>query len=355
MRSKKAFYVLLGVTIVMVAAAVVSQRSANEPALSHGLHAPGLESRVDAVRTVLIRTADKTLRLERADEGWVARSKTGHPANVDRIRQLVLGISRLERLESKTSNPERYQRLELRDIEAPGSKAVRVTLLSGDGDALADVLVGKTEDFQQEARSRYFVRDADDSQAWLVEGSLPPVLEETSSWLERSLLPGVGETDLASVVVTHGDGNSVAVRRADGETNFQLAGLAADEAVNSPYTVNAVAETFRRLSLKDVHAADAAPEEAIATVEARTFNGVRVVARVGPAEPDYTLELRADYDPDHGATGDDGEPEADGARLAGDLNELWRGRSFVVSQYALDDVLVRRADLLKQPESSGAE
>jgi hypothetical protein len=181
MRGGKGFYVLLGVTIVMVAAAVIVNRTPENSLSSHGLHVPELASRADAVRTVLIRTADTELRLERADEGWVARSKTGYPADVERIRQLVLGVSQLERLERKTANPERLGRLDLRDIDEPGSRAVRVSLLTADGTALADVLVGKTHDFQQEARSRYFVRDAGDLQSWLVEGSLPPVLEEFSS------------------------------------------------------------------------------------------------------------------------------------------------------------------------------
>lgn len=354
MRSRRAFFVLLGVTVVMVAAAVLSQRSGDEPVSSHGLHVPDLASRAQAVRTVLIRTADSELRLERSESGWAARSKTGYPANADRVRQLVLGISRLERLDRKTSNPERLQRLELRDLDVPGSRAVRVTLLAEDEVTLADVLVGKTEDFQQEARSRYFVRDAGNPQAWLVEGSLPPMLEETGSWLQRSLLPGVGEAGLASVVVTHDDGETVTVRRdAADDKDFRLAGLADDEAIDSQYKVNAVAESLRRLSLKDIQPADTAPDQVIATVEAGMFNGVRVTARVGPADPDYSVRLSAEYDPDNGAAGQDGD--ADGEQLARDLNELWRDRSFVVSQYALDDLLARRADLVKQAEPSEAE
>lgn len=354
MRSKIAFYVLLGVTILMVAAVVVSQRSSNETVSSPGLHVPDLMSRVDAVRTVVIRTAETLLRLERTDEGWVARSSNDYPAEAARIRQLVLGLAHLRRLDKKTGNPEKLHRLELNDIDEPGSKAVEVALLSGDGDELAGVLVGRTEDFQQAGRSRYYVRDSGDPQSWLVEGSLPPVLGEVSNWLEQELLPGVEEAGVQSVSVNHADGSSVVIRRdAREDMDFQLAGLSDGEEVDSQYSVNAVAETFRRLSLQDVRAADTAPlDERIATVEALTFNGVRITARIGAAGPDYEVRLRAGYESDRDHSGEDG---TGGEQLAQDLDKRWRGRLFVVSQYALDALLVGRADLVKAPEASEAE
>lgn len=345
MRAGKGFYVLLGVTIAMVAAAVIVHRSPDSSLSSHGLHVPDLASRADAVQAVLIRTAEAELRLERENEGWVARSKTGYPADVERIRQLVLGVSQLERLERKTANPDRLRRLDLRDIDVPGSRAVRVSLLTADGTTLADVLVGKTHDFEQEARSRYFVRDAGDPQSWLVEGWLPPVLEELSSWLERRLMPGVEESALASVTVTHGDGESVTVRREGREEeDFRLPESPGGESIDSQYKVNAVAETLRRLSLKDVRDAGAETGETIATIEASTFDGVRIIARVGAGDPDYPVRLEARYDGESGTGG--------GEQLASALDDRWRGRSFVVSQYALDDLLVRREDLVKQTAAS---
>lgn len=347
MRAGKGFYILLGATIAMVAAAVIVHRTPENSLSSHGPHVPDLASRADAVRTVLIRTAEAELRLERTDEGWVARSKTGYPADAERIRQLVLGVSQLERLERKTANPDRLDRLHLRDIDVPGSRAVRVSLLTADGTTLADVLVGKTHDFQQEGRSRYFVRNAGDSQSWLVEGWLPPVLEELSSWLERRLMPGVEESALASVTVTHGDGETVTVRREGSEEeDFRLSGLSGDESIDSQYKVNAVAETLRRLSLKDVRDANAAPGKTIATIEAATFDGVRIVARIGAGDPDYPVRLEARYDGEKGTGG--------GEQLARALDDRWRGRSFVVSQYTLDDLLVRREDLVKETATSPA-
>lgn len=357
MRSKKAFYTLLAATIVMVAAAVIASRqTAREPASSHGLHAPDLASRVDAVRTVEIRTADSLLRLERTGDGWVARNKSDYPAAADRIRQLVLGLSRLKRLDRKTEDPERLHRLELRDVDEAGSKAVEIVLLTGKGDAVADILVGKTQDFQQAGRSRYFVRDAGNPQAWLVEGVLPPVLGEIANWLDQALLPGIGEPDLRSVTVSHADGGSITVRRKSGEADdFRLAGLSDGEEINSRYSVNAIPRTLRGLSLKDVRAADVELDEEIATVEASTFNGVRIVARIGSADPDFEVRLRAVHEPDQERGGDGEEARNGGQRLADELNRRWRGRSFVVSQYALDALLVRRADLIKKTEEPATD
>ncbi|HSH41087.1 MAG TPA: DUF4340 domain-containing protein, partial [Arenicellales bacterium] len=222
----------------------------------------------------------------------------------------------------------------------------RVTLRTADGEALADVLVGKTQDFQQEGRSRYFVRDAGDPQSWLVEGSLPPVLEETRNWLETSLMPGIEEGTLRSVTVTHADGEVVTVRRESPEdADFTLAGLDEGEQVESQYSVNAVEQALRRLSLSEVRAAGGALDEETAVVEARTFDGVRITARIGAPDPDYEVRLRADYPADE-ARRDEAEAEEEGAKLADSLNRRWQGRSFTVSQYTLDSLLARRDDLV---------
>ena len=90
------------------------------------------------------------------------------------------------------------------------------------------------------------------------------------------------------------------------------------------------------------------------TVEASTFNGVRIVVRVGPADPDHELRLQASYEPDHdrGAASEGG---SDGEQLARSLNKRWRGRAFSVPRYALDSLLVRRADLIQATEAPAAE
>jgi hypothetical protein len=355
MRSGKMLLVLVVVTALVVAAAVVSQRSTEQPVLSHGPHVPDLGPRVDAVGSVEIQTSESSLDLALTDAGWVARSRDDYPANAERIRQLVFGISNLRRLDRKTSNPERLPRLELSDIDQTGSRAVQIRLLTDGGEELAGILVGKTQDFQQEGRSRYFVRDIGDPQSWLVEGSLPPVLEDFPSWLDRKLMPGVAEAGLRSVAVTHPGGAIVEVERVSREDeNFRLAGLTEDEELDSQYRVNTVAETLGRLSLKDVRAADdAALAEPVATIEGLTFNGVRIVARIGRSDPDYRVRLEAAYEPDHDSAGD--ESEAGGEALARALNGRWRGKSFVVARHTADSLLVERGDLLKAPENTEAE
>jgi len=357
MQSRRSFYILLAVTVLVVVAAVMSQRSTDEAPVSYGLHAPELGDRIDAVRVVEIETGADSLRLVRTHDDWLAENRGGYPANADRVRRLVLGLSRLRRLEKKTSDPERYAPLELRDIEEPGSKAVRFRLLDADGEALAAILVGKTQDFQAGGRSRYFVRHAADAQSWLVEGSLPPVLDETRNWLQQDLLAGVDEGDIRSLTVSHPDGETVTIRRSDpGQDDFELAGLAEGAELDSRSAVNAVADTFRGLSLEAI--AEQAPGSdaaTAATVEATLFNGVRIEATVREAEQDYRVRLWADFDPGRDTlAGDDGQEsgQGGGVQLADRLNRRWQDHWFVVSRYSLDALLVKRPGLLKSDEAA---
>jgi hypothetical protein len=400
MRNKKSFYVLVAITIVVVVAAFLSQPS-QETGPTYGLQLPKLGSEVEAVRSVTITKADDSVQLKRTDQGWVASSKDDYPADGDRIRHLVLGISDLQRLEKKTSNPDRYPELQLADVDKDSSKAVQITVLGKDDRKLADLLVGKTQDFEASAKSRYFVRNAGDPQSWLVEGTLPPVIGDISYWLPPKLLPGVKETGFQSVTVTQPDGEKVTVNRDSADSNsFGLVGLGADEKIDNQYAINAIPETFQRLSLKDVRKIDSLKDNTVAlTVEGLTFNGVHIVAKFGHLDPQYSVRLHADYEAGHDLSGkktaqgagdetkdkaqdkaqegvakqgsedkkaQDGadaggekaggkkEQSIGGKELAENLNRRWRGRFFVVSQYSLDALKMRHSDLVKKPKTASS-
>lgn len=396
MRSKKSFYILVAITIIVVAAAIVARRPSQEKGPSYGLQLPKLGSEVDAVRAVVIARAGSSLRLQRTDRGWVASSKDDFPADGERIRHMILGFSELQRLEKKTSNPGRYPELHLADVDKEGSKAVQITIMGDDDRKLADLLVGKTQDFEASAKSRYFVRNAGDSQSWLVEGTLPPVIGNISDWLQQKLLPGVKKTGFQSVTVVHPDGEKVTVRRDSADSKkFELVGLGANEKIDNQYALNAIPETFQRLSLKDVKKIGALKDDkTVLTVEGLTFNGVNIVAQFGRLDPQYSVRLHATYDaahdisgkqpakPESGQSGDQakgsaesngddndggdtgggqngkgqdkGDQNTDGKQLAAELNHRWNGRFFVVSQYSLDSLKMRRSDLVKKPEKASS-
>lgn len=357
MSNRRSFYVLLGVTIAMIAAAVFSQWHSKEPASSYGLLLPGFESKIEGVKAVNIHTAGSSLRLERTGDGWVARNKNDYPADGARIRQLILTVSGLQRLERKTSNPERLARLDLADVDEPASKAVQVTFLAENDEPLADILVGKTHEFVQSGRSRYFVRNAADTQSWLVEGALPPVLKDVSEWLHKELLTPIDKADIRSVKVTHANGKQVSIHRDTGDeaTDYQLDGLSKGQEIDNAYSVNAIANTFQRLALKDVREAGSAKTgEEVATVEALTFDGVRVVADFSKVGKDYGVQLSASYEPEQGRA-DNKEEGKTGEQLAADLNQRWHDRLFVVSQYTVDAILVRQSDLIKETDRTASQ
>ena len=356
MRSQRSFYILAGVTIAMVVAAAMSQWSSRESASDLGPHLPGFESGIDQVNTVLIRTAEQSLRLERTGDGWVARDKNDYPADGERIRQLVLTVSGLQRLEKKTSNPGRFAQIGLTDVDEQDSEAVEVTFQGEDDARLASLLVGKTHEFVQSGRSRYFVRNADETQSWLVEGALPLVLDDISEWLHKELLAPIEQSDIGTVKVTHADGEQVSIHRDSGdeETDFQLDGLSEGEVIDNQYSVNAIANTLQRLALKGLHDPGSTETgEEVATVEARTFNGVRVAVDFNKLEKDYVVELSAAYEPEQEQEVD--EEGTNGEQLAAELDKRWQDRKFVVSQYTVDAIIPRRSDLVKQADQTASQ
>jgi len=104
---------------------------------------PALLDRVNDVTEVEVTSGGKTYRLAREDSGWVAPDRDGYPLDGDKVHQLLVGTAGLERIEPKTGNPELYVKLGLEDPTGEDADSVRYVLKAGDGNAVADIIVGR--------------------------------------------------------------------------------------------------------------------------------------------------------------------------------------------------------------------
>src|SRR5260221_4360302 len=121
--------VLAAVTAVAVAGAgavVVQRQRATSLAKGQRVCA-GLDSRLDAARTIEIVKHDGKIVLQRRGDRWVVPEKADYPARGDGVRKLLVALAELETVEAKTRNAELYNRLNLQDPSVEGSKAVQVT------------------------------------------------------------------------------------------------------------------------------------------------------------------------------------------------------------------------------------
>jgi len=298
MQKPSSFLILTLVTVAVVLAALYMQREPGETMMKEGLLFPDLGQKLSRVTQVRITKGKSVIRLHRRGEGqWGMQGRAGYPADLTKIRELLLGVAGLERLEQKTRNPERYGQLGL--IEAEGAKSVmRITIQDEEGQSFADFFLGKRNAAKGRlAHEEMYIRIPDDPVVWLVEGNLPHG-SETTDWLQGDILT-LDEARIRAVHIIHPDGEKVIVRRTDPKaTDYRLIGLPKSAEPN-PYVVNGIASDMAKLRLQDVrsiHEVDLSTGKPGAKILLTTFDGMRVTMETWRVGKDTLAHLDAGFD-----------------------------------------------------------
>lgn len=341
MLTNKKVWILFIVTVFVVGAAVLMRQSQESTALNEGgpYFSDLLEHSNDAVKAV-IKQADATTTIERQNNQWTIREKDGYPASTAKVRELILGLARLKRVEPKTKNPALYAKLDLNDISEPGSGSKLIQLVDSSGQDLALVVLGKSRTGGA-GREQFYVRSPDDPQAWLVEGFLPAI-DSPTDWIETTLIEAEEIGEVRKVTIVRDDETMVVARTDADSTDFQLQGLARDEEIESQYAVNQIAQSFRGLNIEDVRPASVplnSDESAEAIAE--SFDGVSVRLKLYKQNGQNFARLRADYTVEADAD------EALAKKVAA-WNDLWEKWIYQLPDYQVESIFVAREALLKQ-------
>lgn len=272
------FAVLLAATAISVGAAAYavisegSRLSAPEPSRTP-LFADLLE-RSNDVQSVVIADAKGKLTLLRQGSEWTLAEAGGYRVPADKVRQLVGGLAGLRLMEPKTDQPARHARLEVEDVTAKDAKSRQVTLLGGDGKALASLIVGKpNRTLDLNGLRGVYVRSPDEPLAWLAEGTLE-VPTAVTDWVDRAVID-LPASKLKSATFEPVGADKVILTRAEGDApDFTLAPVPEGRTAD-PDAVMRLAEAFSAVSLDDVRA-DKDTDKAIkaATVEAVSSDGL---------------------------------------------------------------------------------
>jgi len=135
---------------------------------------PDLESNMDNVGTVIIRSKGKSFKVHLEDGEWVMPNKFFYPVPVEKIRDLVQSSAAVTILEKKTSQADAMAELGLDDPELESSSAIRIALLSADEKTTyADYIRGINRKGVSGGEGKeVYARLFTDNQAYLVYGDL---------------------------------------------------------------------------------------------------------------------------------------------------------------------------------------
>jgi hypothetical protein len=177
---------------------------------------PQVIAQAEDIGGMEVVSGGETLILDYKDGLWTLPSRGGYPADITKVRDLVIALAQMRTLERKTAITEKYGLLELGDPAGNDSKSTQVTLKTKDGKDLASIILGRVKPgLLGGAGAATYVRLRDDPQTWLVSGNANTAADITA-WVDRAIYK-LNPDKITKISVAHPDGASVSLfRTADG-------------------------------------------------------------------------------------------------------------------------------------------
>ncbi len=203
-----------------------------------------------------------TLRKDAA--GWTVVERQ-YPADVTRVRELVLGLDNMKIVEGKTSDPANYARLGVEAPESPIAAGTLVELVAGQKSW--SLIVGKNA----EGRAVY-VRKPKEAMSALVEPAVT-VDPDQKRWLDRQLtdVPGADVRDIS--VKPSGGPAYLLTRAKQGDADLALSPVPKGRKPAGNMSINGQADTLTAFHFDDVRTTPATAPASVDHATFRTFDG----------------------------------------------------------------------------------
>jgi len=318
-----------GLAVIAFAIWLSSQRHLERSTSAGDAVLPGLTQGVNTVTRLELTRGDGTkATVNKAGDGWTV-SERDWPADVGKVRKLLLALGALTVVEEKTRLPANYPALGVEDVTTPKASGTRVAAVSPA--RTWALIVGKSSS----AKSG-FVRVAGAEQS-LLAAPLLSVDADPKSWLANALLD-VPVERVRQVEERPAQGAAFSAGREKKEdAHFTVSPLPKGRELTAPGAADGIPAALSALTLDDVHKGAAPADAHLAHALFHTFDGLDldVAGRKDGTRSLIAVSARG--------TSKDGQAEADkiNARLAG-----WE---FDVPEYKYTAIFTPLEELLKKP------
>ncbi|MDB6084998.1 MAG: hypothetical protein JWN43_2879 [Gammaproteobacteria bacterium] len=325
--SRRRFTLLLIAALVAMSGAYYLSTQRNAPRETQGgAVIPSLATDMNAVTAVAIRkgSAKPTLTVHKTGTQWSVAERADYPADVAKLRRLLLSLRDARIVEEKTSDPARFAVIGVEDPVDPGAAGTEVTVVTPSGQQ--SLIVGKM------VGAGNFVRRAGENRSYSVE---PAIAVETRprDWIDARLID-VPAAQIQRIEVKPATGAAYALQRlSPSDDSFKLDGVPAGRKALDGRALAPPATTFSSLTAEDVAAA-ADVDFAGSSQVAVTLSDGNVLTLTGTAIADkHWLQVKSTKDPE--------------------LASKTQGRAFEVASYRYD-ALFKPIEQLLVPQDTAA-
>jgi hypothetical protein len=347
-----------GVLLVLLAALgggallLQQQRGAERPAGAGALGQPVLKGLKAAdIAAIAIREPGATLTLQRKAGRWTIAERGGFPADLGKVRELVLKALELKVGQSEPIGDKDRARLKL------DGSGTTLEFLGADGKPLARLAIG-SKFFKKEPENparaigdgRFVQLPEDPKSALVVSDPLTLASTKSADWIERA---GFAAEKVRSME-TALPGEKWSIERARDDAGWKLSPSRAGEKLDT-IRANSASYSLNSVGLSDVaapglKAAETGLDRPFATIVARTFDGLAYTVKLGkPAGEDYYAAVAVAGEPKAGGADAAERQKALAARLPAE--RALAAHTLLIAKSRFDDILKKRAELLEQKDA----
>ena len=293
----KNFVILAIVTVVIVISAVTAINMRDESVANQvqgKVFIPGLSSKINNVSLVEVSNGKEKTSLKQGSSDWGVVEKDNYPANVTKIKELILGLSDLKTVEPKTTKADNYSKLGVED-PGKGASSTLVTLKDKDGKNITEVIIGKTS--FSGVKQGLYVRKPSDNQSWLVSGKVSSTADPTT-WVDSKIL-NINKSRIKSIQFKQPDGASLTVDKENKTaTDYAVEKLPKGKEISSQATVNGLATALENLTFMDVLNKDkfTFDEKSQINTEYKTYDGLVIKASAEKKDDKWYAKFTTAYD-----------------------------------------------------------
>lgn len=267
--------------IVIVVAALFTQSRAPQTTIEKELLFPELAEKINDVARIEIKSSkDRDVVLQKMEGGqWILQSADNYPAKFDRIKDVVVSLSQLKILATKTDKPMLYPELGVEGPEFKDTSSLLLTLKDQSEATLISLIVGKPRKSSAgKTRPNLYVRKANAKTALLVEGYLQ-LDSNNNDWYERNVI-NIPAARIQNIKIVKSTGDHLLINKhSEGDTEFEII----EGNTTSPSVLlNRLGTFFEDMHVDGVHAANdfKFPDDATITTF-KTFNGLVITVKNG--------------------------------------------------------------------------
>jgi hypothetical protein len=220
-----------------------AQRNVHQETRSGAL-LPSLAGELNSVTALTVRRAGTTpvVIIHQKDGRWTVAERDDYPADVSKLRKLLLALSDAKIVEQKTSDPAKFPIIGVEDPVSATATGAEISVTAKDGKHA--VIVGKS------SGNGIFARRSGENTSYIVE----PVISfeaEPRYWIDPHLLD-VAAAGIQSIEFKPATGPGYTVHRPAAGGNFVLDGVPSGRKAAEPASLAPSQTTYSGLTADDV-------------------------------------------------------------------------------------------------------